>query len=111
VCHIPYAITAGTTPTFALGVNPSQTPGTGSAAYASINSTNTGTATQLGVALSSSGNTNVLTGASVSNGTYQAQIFGTLVGSATAGTVAITGTLGGTTPAGTIPVGATCTLQ
>lgn len=111
VCHIPYAISAGTLPTFALGMNASQAP-TNETAYASINSTNTNTGTQGSATSASSGAVAILTGASVTVGsTYQAQVFGTIQASAIAGTFAITATLAGTTPAGTIPIGASCTLQ
>jgi hypothetical protein len=110
-CEVPYAISAGTLPTLTLGMNASQAP-TNETGYASINSTNIGTSTQGTANASTTGNQNILTGASVSNGTYQARTWGTIQASATQGTFAITATLGGTgSPAGMIPLGVECILQ
>lgn len=108
-CSGIYSLTAGTTPTFILGMNPSQAP-TSETGSASILSTLTGTSTQATVTATASGNTNILTGATNTQANAQFTTFGTIQASATAGTFAITGTMGGTTPAGTVNVGTTCQL-
>lgn len=109
-CSVPYAITAGTLPTIAIGMNASQAPAN-ETGYANIVTAATSGAFVFGNATSTStGNVNIKTGGSVVNGTYMFTTFGTIQGSATAGTFAITALLGGTTPAGTIPVGGSCTL-
>lgn len=112
-CNGIYSITAGTTPTFSLGMNASQTPTseTGSAQIDTNGSGSSLVATNATATSASSGNQNILTGASVTTVTNaQFTTYGTLQPSATAGTFAITGTLGGTTPAGTVNVGTSCTL-
>lgn len=111
-CKLAYNVTAGTSPTLTLGVNPAQAPGTAGNFSANIYSTNTGTSTQATVAVSASGNTNVLTGASVSTGaTYQAYLWGGYISPATSGTLLVTATLGGTgSPAATITTGSSCNM-
>jgi hypothetical protein len=111
ICSGTYSVTAGTTPTFSLGVNPSQTPTGGTLVTGVISSTSSGVAvTEISTTttVSASGNTNIATSATLTTVTNALwTLFGQLAASATAGTVAITGTLGGTTPTGTIPAGGT----
>jgi len=54
-CQIPWAVTAGTTPTLSIGVNASQTPTGTTNASAEIKTTNTNTATEATVSLSAFG--------------------------------------------------------
>lgn len=108
VCDGTYSITAGTAPTFSIGMNASQTPTTetGTAIlYSALTLTgNTGTTT---ATASGNQNINTTTGAitTITNAPWHA--YGSIQASAAAGTFAITGTLGGTTPAGSIPAGTT----
>jgi hypothetical protein len=109
-CNFAYAITAGTLPTVAIGMNAAQAP-MSETGYANIFTSNSAGGNVSGNATSTSaGNVNIKTGGSVTTGTYPAVTFGVVQGSATPGTFAITALLGGTTPSGTIPVGGSCTL-
>jgi hypothetical protein len=102
--------TSTATDTFAVGMNASQNP-TSETGNAIIYSTLTGTSTAGSATQTTSGNQNILTGASVSNVTsIPFSTSGTIQASATAGTFALTGTLTGTSPSGTVNVGTTCIL-
>jgi hypothetical protein len=112
-CQGIYSITAGTSPTFSIGMNASQAPTseTGSAVLASTSSGATVTESSGTTTATAAGNQNIATTPAVTtitNGVWSS--FGTIQASATAGTFAITATLGGTTPAGTVNVGTTCML-
>lgn len=108
-CSIPYTITAGTLPTFALGMNAAQAP-VSETAYGFIVTSNGGGFVSGSMTSTAAGLINILTGGTVTNSTFQATTFGVIKGSATSGTFSITGTLTGTVPAGTVPVGGVCTL-
>jgi hypothetical protein len=109
MCSGTYTITAGTTPTFGLGIGYTQTPTseTGNARIASalnpiVESAGSLTAT-------TTGNQSILTGATVTTITSAPwSASGTIQASATAGSFTIFGILGGTTPAGTVNPGSTC---
>lgn len=108
-CHIPYSMTAGTLPTLSLGMNASQAP-TNETGYALIGTSNVGAFVSGTATSAAAGAVNILQGGTVTNNTFQAFTFGTIVGSATAGTFTITATLSGSGAAGTIPAGGVCML-
>lgn len=108
-CSGTYTTTTATD-TFSVGMNAAQAP-TSETGNAIIYSTLTGTSTAGSATSTSSGNQNILTGASVSNVTNEPfSTSGTIQASVTAGTFALTGTLTGTSPSGTVNVGTTCIL-
>jgi len=109
---IIWSVTAGTTPTLSIGVNASQTPTGTTNAAASILTTNADVGTEGTAAISASGAINVLTtGTLTPSGTlFQAQIFGTLLASGTAGTFSITMTGTGAGFAGTASAGSFATI-
>lgn len=113
-CDIQWAITAGSgTNTFALGVNPSQTPTGTTNVLAQVYTATTGTQTYGSTALSTSGATTVLTGATYTPAaTVQlAKISGTILASGTAGTFAIQATANGTTATAVVKAGSACWLN
>jgi len=114
ICDVLWAITAGSgTNTFALGVNASQTPTGTTNGAAQIYTTTTGTQTNGSAAISASGATSILTGATYTPAAtvQQAVINGTVLASATAGTFAITATANGTTATAAIKAGTQCVLN
>jgi hypothetical protein len=114
VCNLLWTISAGTgTNTFALGVNPSQTPTGTTNVGATILTTQTGTQTQGTAAVSASGANTILTSPTYTPAaTIQyAQVYGTVLTSATAGTLAVTATANGTTATAAIKAGSQCTLN
>lgn len=102
-------MTAGTLPTLSLGMNASQAP-TNETGYALIGTSNVGAFVSGTATSAAAGAVNILQGGTVTNNTFQAFTFGTIVGSATAGTFTITATLSGSGAAGTIPAGGVCML-
>jgi hypothetical protein len=113
-CDIQWAITAGSgTNTFALGVNPSQTPTGTTNAEAQIYTATAGTQTMGSTAISASGADVILTGATYTPAaTVQlAKISGTLLASGTAGTFAIQATANGTTATAAVKAGSACWLN
>jgi hypothetical protein len=113
-CDIQWAITAGSgTNTFALGVNPAQTPTGTTNVLAQVYTATTGTQTYGSTALSTSGATTVLTGATYTPAaTVQlAKISGTILASGTAGTFAITAAANGTTATAAVKAGSVCWLN
>ncbi len=110
-CSIGYNVTAGTTPTVAIGVNPSQTPTGSTIGFATIDLTvATLTGSSGSATISASGATNLLTSGTVTTTSTNlpATTFGTLLASGTAGTFAITMTGTGASFAGTATAGSTC---
>jgi hypothetical protein len=110
LCSGTYSITAGTTPTLALGITYAQTPvsETGNARIASalnpiVESAGSVTAT-------TTGNQLMLTGTTVTANNLPWSSSGTLQASVTPGAFSLYGVLGGTTPAGTINPGSTCII-
>ncbi|MCU1305179.1 MAG: hypothetical protein JWQ87_5463 [Candidatus Sulfotelmatobacter sp.] len=113
-CNILWAITAGSgTNTFAVGVNAAQTPTGATNALAVVTTTTTGTLTNGSAAISASGATNILTGATYTPAAtvLPASISGTILASATAGTFAITAAANGTTATASVKAGSFCTAQ
>lgn len=112
-CSILWTITAGTgTNNLAINVNPSQTPTGTTNGEAQIYTATSGTQTMGNAAISASGSTTLLTGATYTPAaTIQlAKTSGTLLASATAGTFAITATANGTTATAAAKAGSTCIL-
>ena len=110
-CNGTYNVSAGTTPTFGIGMNASQAP-TSETGNASIDSTLTGTSTQNSATSTSSGNQSILTGGTlttITNAWWSS--FGTIQASATAGTFAVTAIVNGTSAVGQVNVGSGCTLN
>jgi hypothetical protein len=112
-CNIGWAVTAGTTPTIAFGVNASQTPAGTTNIFGNILTTNANVGTEGSAALSASGAVNVLTSPTLTTSAtlFQATLFGTLNASATTGTFAITSTGTGASFAGAVKAGSTCELN
>ena len=113
-CSGTYNISAGTTPTFGLGMNASQTP-TSETGNASIDSVSGGGTSQVSTANSvtatASGNQSILTGAvvtTVTNTPWSSS--GTIQASATTGTFAITAIVVGTSAVGQVNPGSVCEL-
>jgi len=111
-CQIMWAVTAGTTPTIAIGVNPSQTPTGTTNGAASILTTNADVGTEGTAPISASGSTTLLTSPTLTTSAtvFQAASFGTFLASGTAGTFAINMTGTGAGFAGTAKAGTTCYL-
>lgn len=111
-CDILWTVTAGTTPTIAIGVNASQTPTGTTNGYAQIKTTNANVATEGTAAISASGAINLLTSPTltVSATVFSADSSGTLLASGTAGTFAITMTGTGASFAGKAKAGTACYL-
>jgi hypothetical protein len=112
-CEIGWAVTAGTTPTLAFGVNASQTPAATTNIFAEIKTTNANTATEGSAALSASGAVSVLTSPTLTTSAtlFQAKLFGTISASATSGTFAVTATGTGASFAGAVKAGSFCYLN
>jgi hypothetical protein len=113
-CDVQWAITAGSgTTTFALGVNPSQTPTGTTNGEAQVYTATSGTQTMGSTAISASGATVILTGATYTPAaTVQlAKISGTLLASGTGGTFAIQATANGTTATAAVKAGSACWLN
>jgi hypothetical protein len=109
-CNGTYSVSAGTTPTFGIGMNAAQAP-TSETGSASIDTSLTGTSTQGTVTSTSAGNQSILTGGTVTTVTNAWwSSFGTIQASATTGTFAITGIVVGTSAVGTVNVGSSCML-
>lgn len=113
-CNIQWAISAGSgTNNFALGVNPSQTPtGTTNGEAQIYTAAPANTSTMGSAAISASGATTILTGATYTPAaTVQfANISGTLLASGTAGTFAIQATANGTTATAAVKAGSSCQI-
>jgi hypothetical protein len=107
-CTMGWSSPAGTTPTFAIGVNWAQAPTT-AFQMASILTANNGTGTQLTTATTT--NSNILATGTISNSAtvFQATASGTFTASATSGTFTPTAVLTGTNATGTAVGG--CTIQ
>ena len=111
-CDILWNVTAGTTPTIAIGVNPSQTPTATTNGYAEIKTSNANAATEGTAAISASGATSLLTSGTLTPAAtiFSATTFGTIAASGTAGTFAITMTGTGASFAGNAKAGTACYL-
>lgn len=114
ICSGTYNVSAGTTPTFGLGMNASQTP-TSETGNASIDSVSGGGTSQVSTANSAtataSGNQSILTGATVTTVTNAPwSSSGTIQASVTTGTFAITAIVTGTSAVGQVNVGSVCEL-
>lgn len=112
-CKILWAITAGTgTNNFAVGVNSSATPTGTTNAIASVVTATAGTNTNGSAAISASGATNILTGATYTPAAtvLPATISGTVLTPAAGGTFAITGAANGTTATAAVKAGTQCQL-
>jgi len=112
-CDVLWALTAGTgTNNFALGVNASQAPTGTTNALATIYTTTSNTATNGSAAISASGATNVLTGATYTPAAtvLPSRITGTLLASATPGTFAVTAAANGTTATAAVKAGTMCRI-
>ena len=102
--------TSTSSDTLSIGMDASSAP-TSETGNASINSTLTGTSTQGNATSTSSGNQNILTGASVSSVTAVPwSSFGVVELVHNTSSFAITATLTGTSPSGTIDAGSSCML-
>lgn len=112
-CDVSWSVTAGTTPTIAFGVNPSQTPTGATNITGEIKTTNTNTATENTVSLSASGALNIITSPTLTTAAtiFSGHIYGTVLASATAGSFAVTATGTGTSFAGVVRAGTVCELR
>jgi hypothetical protein len=113
-CDVQWTITAGTgTNNFAIAVNPSQTPTGTTNGIAQVYTATAGTQTYGSAAISASGATTLLTGATYTPAaTVQlAKAYGTILASSSAGTFAITATANGTTATAAVKAGSACWLN